>query len=134
MRNPYLEVPNRLLRGGTLKEIYEMRRAGRSIRETARELGVSRNSVCKYLRSPGVPKKEPRRRRPSKLDPYTDHIDTRLSEGLDNCVVLLRELRAIGYSSGYMILKDYCSASPSPPAASSDSEVRDGSRRTGPRS
>ena len=75
-RNPDLEVPNRLLRGGTVKEIYEMKGAGRSIREIARELGVSRNSVRKYLRSPGVPKEEPRRRRPSKLDPYTDHIDS----------------------------------------------------------
>lgn len=106
-RNPDLEVPNRLLRGGTVKEIYEMRGAGRSIREIARELGISRNSVRKYLRSLGVPKEEPRRRRPSKLDPYTDHIDTRLSEGLDNCVVLLRELRALGYDGGYTILKDY---------------------------
>ena len=84
-----------------------MRGAGRSIREMARELGISRNSVRKYLRSLGVPKEEPRRRRPSKLDPYTGHIDTRLSEGLDNCVVLLRELRALGYSGGYTILKDY---------------------------
>ena len=106
-RNLDLEVANRLLRGGTVKEIYEMSGSGRSIREIARELGVSRNSVRKYLRSPGVPKEEPRRRRPSKLDPYTDHIGTRLSEGLDNCVVLLRELRALGYSGGYTILKDY---------------------------
>ena len=37
-RNPDLEVPNRLLRGGTVKEIYEMKGAGRSIREIAREL------------------------------------------------------------------------------------------------
>ena len=90
-----------------MKEMYEMKGAGRSIRGIARELGVSRNSVRRYLRSPGVPKEKPRRRRASKLDPYTDHIDTRLSESLDNCVVLLRELRALGYNGGYTILKDY---------------------------
>ena len=65
-----------------MKEMYEMKGAGRSIRGIARDLGVSRNSVRKYLRSPGVPKEKPRRRRASKLDPYTDHIDSRLSEGL----------------------------------------------------
>ena len=77
------------------------------IRGIAQELGVSRNSVRKYLRSPGVPREKPRSRRASKLDPYTDYIDVRLSEGLDNCVVLLRELRALGYNGGYTILKDY---------------------------
>ena len=80
-----------------MKELYELKGEGRSIRGIARELGVSRNSVRKYLRSPGVPREKPRSRRASKLDPYTEYIDGRLSEGLDNCVVLLRELRALGY-------------------------------------
>ena len=102
-----MEVPSRLLRGGTVKELYELKGQGRSIRGIARELGVSRNSVRKYLRSPGVPREQPRGRRASKLDPYTEYIDTRLAEGLYNCVVLLRELRTLGYSGGYTILKDY---------------------------
>ena len=106
-KNPDVEVRKRLLRGGTVKELYEMKGQGRSIRGIARELGVSRNSVRKYLRSPGVPREKPRRRRTSKLDPYAEYIDGRLSEGLENCVVLLRELRALGYSGGYTILKDY---------------------------
>ncbi len=92
-----------------MKEMCEMKGQGRSIRGIARELGVSRNSVRKYLKSSGVPRQTPRRRRASKLDPYTDHIDGRLSEGLENCVVLLRELRALGYSGGYTIVKDYIS-------------------------
>ena len=36
-------------------------------------------------------------RRASKLDPHTDHVNTCLSEGLDNCVVLLHELRSLRY-------------------------------------
>ena len=54
-----------------------------------------------------MPREKPRRRRASKLDPYTEYIDVRLSEGLENCVVLLRELRALGYGGSYTILKDY---------------------------
>ncbi len=77
------------------------------MRGIARELGVSRNSVRKYLRSPGVPRERPTGRRASKLDPYREYIAGRLYEELENCVMLLRELRALGYSGGYTILKDY---------------------------
>ena len=87
-----------------MKELYELKGEGRSIRGIAWELGVSRNSVRRYLRSPGAPREKPRRRRASKLDPYAEYIDGRLSEGLDNCVVLLR---VRGYSGRCTILKDY---------------------------
>ena len=55
-------------------------------------MGISRNTVRKYVRSVEVPKPSPRARRGSKLDPYAEYIDGRLAEGLDNCVVLLREI------------------------------------------
>ena len=97
----------RLLRGGKMKELYQMKGEGQSIRGIARELGLSRNSVRKYLRCEGVPQAKPRPRRRSKLDPYTGYIDGRLSDGLDNCVALLRELRGLGYQGGYSILKEY---------------------------
>ena len=42
-----------------MKELYELKGEGRSIRGIARELGISRNSVRKYLRSPEVPKPRP---------------------------------------------------------------------------
>ena len=90
-----------------MKEPYEMKGQGRSIRGIATELRISRNSVRKYLRSPGVPKEKRRRRRGLKLDPYTEYIDGRLSDGLENCVVLLRELRVRGYRGGYTILEEY---------------------------
>ena len=35
-----------------MKEIYEMRGAGRSIRGIAGELGIARNKVRRYLKSP----------------------------------------------------------------------------------
>ena len=90
-----------------MKELYQMKGEGQSIRGIARELGLSRNSVRKYLRFEGVPQARPRPRRTSKLDPYTGYIDGRLSDGLDNCVALLRELRGLGYQGGYSILKEY---------------------------
>lgn len=90
-----------------MKQLYELKGEGRSIRRIAKDLGISRNSVRKYLRSPQVPRARPRPARPSKLDPYKGYIQQRLSDGLENCVVLLRELRAQGYDGGYTILKEY---------------------------
>ena len=44
-----------------------------------------------------------------RLDPYTERIDRRMSEWLENCVVLLRELPELGYDGGYLILNGYVS-------------------------
>ena len=90
-----------------MKELYELKGEGHSIRGIFRELGISRNTVRRYVRSPEVPKPESRPKRGSKLDPYTEYIDTRLSEGLDNCGVLLREIRELGHDGSYPILTSY---------------------------
>ena len=83
-----------MLKVGQVKEIYEMKGAGRSIRGIAGELGIARNTVRRYLNSPEAIRPMPRPRRASKLDPYTEFVDRRMSEGLENCVVLHRELKA----------------------------------------
>ena len=70
---------------------------------------MARNPVLRYLRSPDAIRPKSRLRRGSKLDPYTAHIDRRMGEGLENCVVLLRELRELGYDGSYTILSEYVS-------------------------
>ena len=67
----------RLLRVEEVKEIYEMKGAGASIRGIDRELDISRNTVRRYLHTPGAMVTKPRRRRASKLDPCTEYIDWR---------------------------------------------------------
>ena len=79
-----------------MKEVYEMKGAGRSNRRIAREPGIAPNMVCRYLKSPEAIRAKPRPQRASKLDPYTGYVDRRLDEGLENCVVPHRELRARG--------------------------------------
>ena len=90
-----------------MRELYELHGRGWSVRRIARELAISRNTVRKYLRSPGLPKEKPRRPRESKLAPYVEYIDGRLSEGLYNCEVLLRELRDRGYAGSVETLRNY---------------------------
>jgi transposase len=48
----------------------------------------------------------PRPARASKLDAFKPFIEERLKAGVWNAWVLLRELGAHGFSSGYTILKD----------------------------
>lgn len=96
-----------MLGGATVKQLIELSGQHLSIRAIARRLDISRNTVRKYLRAPRVPVAKPRPRRPSKVDPFRDHVRQRLAAGVENCVVLLRELRAQGYAGSYSILKDY---------------------------
>ncbi len=96
-----------MLGGGTVKELYELKGEGRSMRGIASDLGISRATVRKYALSPEVPKPKARAKRGLKPDAYKECIDVRVSEGLENCVVLLRELRQLGYDGGYSTLKNY---------------------------
>ena len=60
-----------MLKVGEVKEVYEMKGAGRSIRRIAGELGIAPNTVRRYLKSPEAIRAKPRPQRASKLDPYT---------------------------------------------------------------
>ena len=99
-----------MLRGGDVQQIIRLQREGQSARQIAASLGLSRNTVRKYLAAPQVPRAVPRRRRPSKLDAYAPYVEQRLALGVSNCMVLLRELRTQGYAGSYTILKDFVQA------------------------
>lgn len=96
-----------MLGGGKVKRIYELKGQGVAIREIARRLDVSRNTVRKYVRAPKIPKAKPRQKRGSKLGPYKDYILEQLALGVENCVVILRRLRERGYQGGNTILKEF---------------------------
>ena len=96
-----------LLRGGEVKEICELKGRGRSARAIARELGLARNTVLRYLKPPEAIRPQPRPPQGSKLDPYTEYLEHRMSEGLENCRVLLREIRGLGYEGSYTTVADY---------------------------
>ena len=63
-----------------MKKIYEMKGADHSARAIARELGVARNTVLRYLKTPDEMRPKPRSRRGSKLDAYTDYIAAAATE------------------------------------------------------
>lgn len=96
-----------MLGGGSVLSIFELHGAGKGIKEIARELGVSRNTVRKYLRSREVPERKEGPPRASILDPYKEKVMELLGKGVLNCVVILRELRQLGYTGGISILKEF---------------------------
>ena len=87
-------------------EIRVLHRHGKRIREIARETGVSRNTVRRYLREEAA-RYKPRPSRSTKLDPfkaYAERVGSAAPEWIP-ANVLLMELRERGYSGGYTMLK-----------------------------
>jgi transposase len=79
---------------------------GKPVRAIARELGVARNTVRKYVR--GTPEAPRRPRRGSKLDPYKDQIQRWVREDhLLNCETMYHRLQTQGSTGRISILKDF---------------------------
>jgi transposase len=75
------------------ERVHDLRRQGGPIRAIARELGMSRNSVRRYLRCQQCPGSEiGRRRRRSRLDGHREWIDARIAEGRIDATELRHEL------------------------------------------
>ncbi len=110
-----------MLTGEEVMEIRIMHRQGTSIRSIAKDLSISRWTVRKYLRSPGLePCYGPRAVRRSKLDPFKEYIRRRLRDAAPRrlpATVLLREIRERGYEGGISILKDWLASERPTPAA-----------------
>lgn len=89
-------------------EIRVLARQGMSMRAIAQQLRVSRNTVRKYLRNPGLPYYPNRAARPTKLDPFKPYLHARIQAAKPHWIpatVLIRELRERGYSGGLSQLK-----------------------------
>ncbi len=86
--------------------IRNMKNDGMSIRSIAKEMGISRNSVRKYLK--GEPVKKNKKKKASKLDPYRDTVKELIERDNLSAVRILEEIRKKGYNGGYTILKEYC--------------------------
>lgn len=91
-------------------EIRVLARQGMGIREIAREMGCSRNTIKRYLRDAQASRYGPRAPRPSKLDAFKAYLEARIEAARPHwipAVVLLREIRERGYEGGLTQLKTF---------------------------
>jgi transposase len=61
-------------------DIRSLQRDGLSIREIARTLALSRNTVRRYLRNESTPHYSPRPQKPRLLEPHKDYLRSRLEK------------------------------------------------------
>ena len=93
-----------------IMEIKVLARQGRSIRDIAREMQVSRNTVRRYLRDEAAAELRRSPARPHKLDPFRQYLAERVRAAHPTwlpATVLLAEIAEQGYTGGLSRLRAY---------------------------
>ena len=88
-------------------DIVYWKRQGLSRRQIAKKLGISRDTVKKYLDDPeAITREKQKRERTSRLDPYRGNIEAWLAEDLGyKATWIYDRLVAMGYAGGYDMVK-----------------------------
>jgi transposase len=97
----HAEQSKRQKRIDRFEHVHELHRRGHSASRIARELGLSRRSVFRYLRRETCPAWGLGGSRRSRLDGYREWIDARLAEGFTNTAELHRRLTERGFKGSY---------------------------------
>lgn len=91
-------------------EIRILARQGKSVREISRTMGISRNTVRRYLRSVAWQRYKTRPGRPSKIDPYRLYLEERIAAALSHrlpATVLHRKIAALGYDGCERVVRNF---------------------------
>ena len=103
-------VVRRTRRSARWDEVRRRRAGGYSIQRIAREMGMHRRTVRRYLATPAPPRnRPPEKPKPSglsspTLQPFLEYLQGRWQAGCDNVARLKRELDAQGYEGSYSLL------------------------------
>jgi transposase len=89
------------------ERVHELHRQGTPIRQIARELGMSRKAVRRYLSRQQCPDWRPGRATRSGMDAHREWVDARIAEGRINASELHGELAARGVRLSYATVRRY---------------------------
>lgn len=87
--------------------IRALQATGASVSAIARELGLTRMTVRKYLRASSAPVRVKRHCLLSPTSPYVAHLRTRWAAGCDNAAQLWQELRALGFPGSAGVVRRF---------------------------
>ena len=94
---------------GEIVMILDLHRQGLSVSAIARQSGIDRRTVHKYIeRGLAAPVYGPRKPRETVIDPFTAYLRERVTRypGLTG-MRLFRELKKLGYGGGYTAVADF---------------------------
>lgn len=86
--------------------VREAHQRGLTHRAIAKEFGMSRKTIRRFLRATEFPEQAPRRRHTG-LEPYREYLEKRWAEGCRNASRLWRELREKGYDGQRSRVKEF---------------------------
>ena len=89
----------RAARHETYERVVALQQQGVSSVQIAKQLGLARGTVLRYVRAASFPELAPRPR-PRQIDPYLPYLRERWNAGEHNARALWREIRAQGYGAG----------------------------------
>jgi len=95
-----------MIRSESITMIREKALEGKSTYAIGKELGISKNTVKKYM-DPGPCVRSKYPMRGSKLDPFKPEINRLMESGIFNCVVIMDRIEDLGYEGKISVLKDY---------------------------
>jgi transposase len=99
---------SRARRVALYEKIWELRRQDWSADDIARQLGVHRATVFRYVQQPTFPERKERRGKGrSVLGPYKDYLVQRWHDGCLNARRLFREIKEHGYPGCYNTVVQY---------------------------
>lgn len=90
--------------------IWQLLDQGLSVRAISSELGLARNTACRFARASDPEEllaSDGTGHRPSMLAGHEDYLRARWNDGCTDAALLWRELRARGYPGGYSLVRDY---------------------------
>lgn len=99
----------RARREADYKRVWELHHQGWLVPAIARQVGIGRTTVFRYLRSSTFPERQGRRDcgRSRLLDPYKDYVLERWNDGCHDTLRLFGEIQQRGYSGSYDTVARY---------------------------
>jgi transposase len=131
-RAALMQAKNRERRHSRYEQVVDLARRGMNQLQIARQLGLDRRTVRRWMRSDGFPERKPGCRI-SSVEAHAKYLEKRLQEGRHNATQLWRELRERGFHGQQSIVRIWIRQRRGPRYQSGAQAITAPAMRTSPR-